>query len=414
MRKLLLMISVVCALSAVAQTSVKMKTAKANGDEFAFVVNSGLECVVDWGDGKLDTLLSTAEPVSGTVAGKYITLKTIGLTYLDCSDQQINQLTFTACGTLETLICSNNKLITCTLTALPNLKTLWCDHNLLTALDLSKQTKLESLIADHNMLTRITRPSGGMPGLVDVWVNNTRMTSLDLTGCSKIQTLNVENNKMEQMRLSVLDNKAVAVFLDGNSLDFTSFWNKINVNKWYGTTQNIPFAQKSYNMGVEFTVGRDLFASNQDGVAQAAMSYTFSWYPYLFGVKGEKLVRGNETSENCDYSTPNTNDKKHLFTFKRAFDDVQLEIKNNKYLNFLLVSDHISIEDPTGVNDAQDTTGLTFKADNGAVVLSADQPAEVKIYDAGGTLRWQGTVLDATRIPLGKGVFIINNKKVSL
>lgn len=414
MKKLLLLLASFCLIHSMAQTSVKIKTSKDTGDEFSVVVNSGLECVVDWGDGKNDTIITTLEPLCGTVAGRYITIKANGLTYLDCSNQMVSQLTFTACGGLETLIASNNKIITLNISALTSLKTLWIDGNLLTALDLSKAPNIESVMAGNNMISKLTRPAEGLTELADFWINKNRFTTLDLSQSKKIQTLNVENNKLTKMTLSPLSGKAQAAFIEGNSLDFTSLWNKISVAKWYGMTQNVSFAQSTYNVGEEFSLDRNLFTTNQEGVNQAATQYSFNWYPYLFGVKGEKLTRGTEASTNCDYTTPSTSDKKGVFTFKRAFDDVQLEIKNNKYLNFLLVSDHISIEDPSAVGDAKTANSLRINALQGAVVIEAEQPADVKIYDVAGALRWQGSVQNSTRIPLGKGVFIINNKKVTL
>ncbi len=75
----------VCAIGSMAQTTIKMKTAKEIGEDFALTVNKGLICLIDWGDGKTDTVYSTTEPISGTVAGNNITLSAIGITYFDCS-----------------------------------------------------------------------------------------------------------------------------------------------------------------------------------------------------------------------------------------------------------------------------------------------------------------------------------------
>ena len=48
----------VCAIGSMAQTTIKMKTAKEIGEDFALTVNEGLICIIDWGDGKTDTVYS--------------------------------------------------------------------------------------------------------------------------------------------------------------------------------------------------------------------------------------------------------------------------------------------------------------------------------------------------------------------
>jgi len=414
MKKLLFLFCALVVIGATVQTTIKMKTSKAVGEEFSFTVDPDLECIVDWGNGKPDTIVSTLEPICGTLTGSNITLKTSGLTYFDCSEQMISQLTFSAATKLETLIISNNKLISCNMNSLTNLKTLWCDHNTLASVDFSKMTNLQSLIASNNYLSKVVLPTTGQSDITDLWVNSNRITSLDLTTCRKLKTLNVENNSMKSMTLTPQSEKVTAVFMDGNALDFTSLWNKISVSKWYGTTQNIPFSSSTYKMGEEFSLGRDLVGINQDRQELGATTFTYTWYPYTNGVKGNKLVRGDASSQTCDYSTPNTSTQKHLFTFNRAFDDLQLEIKCNKYINFLIVTNHIAVEDPTAVKDASALSALSYTVKPGAIVLEADVPTEVKIYNTAGVLCWQGTVQNPIRVQLAKGVYVVNNKKVSI
>lgn len=415
MKRFILFLAIVFALSATAQTTIKMKTSKNVGDEFSFTVNAGLTCLVDWGSGKNDTIVSTTEPIRGTLTGKTVTLKAPSPTFFDCSGQQIGQITFTGAASLEALIMSDNKIITCNISSLTNLHTLWCDHNLLTALDLSVFPKLESFVGTSNFIRAINKPAAGFAALTDFWIGNNRVTSLDLTESLYIKTLNIENNSMQSMRLPALKEKAIAVFMDGNSLDFTSLWNKINVQQWHGTTQNINFPQSTYQVGQEFSLDRNLLGYNQDGTEIQAMSFTYSWYPYMFGEKGDKLTRGNPGVATADYSTPNTLDKKHIFTFNRAFDDLQLEIKHNKYIGFSILTNHIEIEDPTGLPQACGSDNeLSITSASGAILLQAPLPTKVTIRNSLGQTCWQGTIKDPIRIPLAKGIYLVNNHKISL
>ena len=416
MRKILLLITVLCAIGTMAQTTIKMKTGKEIGESFALTVNNGIECYINWGDGKIDTVVSTTNAIEGTVAGGEITLTASGLTYLDCSDQKLNQISFTSASTLETLILSSNKLTAITLTALNGLKTLWIDNNLLTTLDLTRNYDLESLIASNNYITTVKTSSAGLTKLTDCWVDENRLTELSLNGSTKISTLNLEGNTISSLTLSQLDDKALAVFLDGNSLDFTSLWSKTSSLRWYGTEQQgIKFASDTYKIGEEFTVNRNLYNENQDGVKQAPASYSFTWYKYENGVKGAKLTKGTPTSTTADYTVPSGTENKHLFTFKKPFEDIQLEIKNNKYLNFLLLSDHIKIIDPTGIDDANiANNNLSVVVNDGAVTMQAEQLTPVTIYSANGTLQWKGEVQAPVRIQLTKGIYIINKTKIAI
>lgn len=415
MKRIIILFCALLALNAVAQTTIKMKTSKDIGESFTITVNEGLECNIDWGDGKTDTIISTLDPITGTLTGKNVTIKASGLTYFDCSGQEISQITFTAAAKLETLILSNNRLITLSLANLTGLKTLWCDHNLMPSIDISKSPGIESFMAGNNALSKITMPAEGLVQLSDFWVNSNRLTTLDLSACKYIQTLNVEKNQLVQMYLATLYSKATAVFIDGNSLDFKSLWNKINSAKWYGTTQTVEFAKDRYNLNEEFTLDRTLTGYNQDRQELSATTFTYTWYPMANGVRGNKLVRGAAGTSDCDYTTPNTSTQKHLFTFKRAYDDLQLEVKCNKYINFALLSNLISIDDPTAVNNATtaDQT-LSWTIGEGAITLQATEPTDVTIYNTAGAICWSGQVQQPMRIPLAKGIYIINNHKISI
>lgn len=414
MRKfLLLLITMVSAIGAVAQTTIKMKTAKDIGEEFSLTVDPDLMCIVDWGDGVADTLISTDDPIVGNVAGPDITISAMGMTYFDASNQELSEITFTNITNLETLILSSNNLTAINLQGMNKLKSLWIDNNLITTLYLAPCFKLESLIASNNLISAVGTNVSGLTELTDCWLDNNKLLQLKLVGSKNIKTLNIENNTIDSLTLSQLEEKALAVFLDGNSLDFRSLWNKANSQKWYGTEQQgIGFGRSEYKIGETFTTTRNLFSQNQDKTDLTPASYTFTWYEYDNGVKGAKLTKGTASSTTADYYVPSATNQKNVFTFKKAFDDIQLEIKNNKYLGFLLLSDHISIIDPTGIDQASVANNLSYSATNGGLTLQADKPTTVTIYATNGQLVWKGEVAEPTRIQLNKGIYIVNNTKI--
>ncbi len=415
-KAILLLVIVAYAVGTMAQTTVKMKTGKDVGEDFTFTVNDGMGCQIDWGDGKIDTVYSTSNPITGKLAGQTVILTTTGLTYLDCSSQQLSQITFSAATELETLILSDNDITTCNTYSLTGLKTLWVDNNKLTTLNLSKSTNLQSIVASNNQIETITMGSAVLENIADYWVDNNKLSTLNLKGSTHVQTLNIEGNTITSLTLSQLEDKALAVFMDGNSLDFTSLWNKASVNKWYGTQQTgISFGKTSYNIGEQFTTARNLFSENQEQTELAANTYTFTWYEYNNGVKGSKLTKGNAGSTTADYTVANSTDQRNVFTFNKPYSDVQLEIMCSKYLGFLLSSDHISIIDPaTGINDASVANNLRCTTAKGEIILQADEPTEVTVYNVSGTLQWKGEVQGPVRIQLAKGIYLVNNVKVAI
>ncbi len=417
MKKAILLLTFAAfAAGTMAQTIVKMKTGKSVGEDFTITVNDGMGCLIDWGEGKTDTVFSTAEPITGTLAGETVILTAMGLTYLDCSGQELSQITFTAASNLETLILSDNDLAVCNVLSLPALKTLWIDNNRLTTLNLSKNPQIESLIASNNMIEAVATGSAVLTDIADCWLDNNKLGTLSLNGSTRIKTLNIEDNAIESLTLSQLEDKALAVFMGGNSLDFTSLWNKASSKKWYGVQQEgIKFAQNSYKTGETFTTSRDLFKENQDQTTLAASSYTFTWYKYTDGVKGSKLTKGTDGSTTSDYTVPSATDQKNVFTFNKPFEDIQLEIMCNKYLGFLLLSDHISITDSaTGIDEVSAANNLRCTAGKGEMTLQADNPTDVSVYSMSGTLQWKGEVQGSVRIQLGKGIYLVNNIKVAI
>lgn len=415
MRNLFLILSLLTSVLAMAQTTVKMTTQKQVGDEFTLMVNSDLEGTIDWGDGKPVPISYDDNQIIGTVLGKAVTIKSSNLTYLDCSSQELSGISFTNAATIETLIMSDNHLSFFSATPLTGLKNFWCDNNEFTTLYIKNLTNLETLVASDNAITAVTMPTNGVSTLTDFWVNNNKMSTLNLKGCTSLRTLNVENNEMTKMTLAILDHKAEQVFLDGNSLDVTSLWNKTNATNWYGTTQTFSFAQDSYKVGEQFSWDRNLHGDNQDGSSISYTNLTYTWYPFTDGEKGDKLTRGNADNQDADYSTPNIGVGKNIFTFNKPFDDVQLEIKCNRFADFFLVSDHIAIiDDETGLNALSVKNNLQFTPERGAITLKADAATPVRIYNALGHLVWNGDVLNPTRINLPKGIYFVNKIKVSL
>lgn len=67
----------------------------------------------------------------------------------------------------------------------------------------------------------------------------------------------------------------------------------------------------------------------------------------------------------------------------------------------------------TGVTDSE--SGLKVRTAAGKLYLSCSQPVQVNVYALDGRTVWSGTVSNSEQsVSLPKGIYVVNNKKVTL
>ena len=366
-----------------AQTTITMTTNKERGDSLTFRVNGGITLSVNVGGLSSEVIESTDDPVTVELKGSTVKIEATGLTDLDVSGQQLKTLTFASPDELECLICSNNELTQLPLAKATALKTLWCDGNQLVALGIKTCTELESVICDDNLIYRITRPDNGFENLIDFWAADNKFETIDLSGSKTIKTLNMENNLLTAMTLSPLSEKALAVFLDGNNLDFRSFWKNTNVTNYLiGDQGFLPLAKTEFAVKEDIETPDLWDALNADSVK---VSPTYTWYQFDSEGNATKLTRGSN-----DYNYKSLK-QKNVFVFYNPFEDVQLQITSAQNKGVTLVSDHLKIYDPTGIETAEQQ-------------VAGDREQVAGVYDLSGQL--------INGKPATKGVYIVNGQKV--
>lgn len=122
------------------------------------------------------------------------------VTYIDCSNQGIKNLTgIELFPNLKTLECSNNQLTELTI-SLPNLRTLNCYGNQMTALDVSGCPKLDCLICCENLLE--TLDVSRNLELTDLRCFDNRLTALDVSKNAKLEYLMCEENRLTALDVS--------------------------------------------------------------------------------------------------------------------------------------------------------------------------------------------------------------------
>jgi len=122
------------------------------------------------------------------------------VTYIDCSNRGIKDLTgIELFPNLKTLECSNNQLTELTI-SLPNLRTLNCYGNQMTALDVSGCPKLDCLICCENLLE--TLDVSRNLELTDLRCFDNRLTALDVSKNAKLEYLMCEENRLTALDVS--------------------------------------------------------------------------------------------------------------------------------------------------------------------------------------------------------------------
>ena len=122
------------------------------------------------------------------------------VTYIDCSNQGIKDLTgIELFPNLKTLECHNNQLTELTI-SLPNLRTLNCHGNKMTALDVSGCPKLDCLICCENLLE--TLDVSRNLELTDLRCFDNRLTVFDVSKNAKLEYLMCEENQLTTLDVS--------------------------------------------------------------------------------------------------------------------------------------------------------------------------------------------------------------------
>lgn len=106
-----------------------------------------------------------------------------GGSYVDCDDNNLNNIDLSSC---------------------PNLTSLDCDHNNLRELDIRNNHKLTNLYCDYNELDRIYIPDYNLLSYLSV--DNNNLTGIDLSNCLYINNLSVSRNNIPNLDVSECSN----------------------------------------------------------------------------------------------------------------------------------------------------------------------------------------------------------------
>jgi Leucine-rich repeat (LRR) protein len=233
-----------------------------------------------------------------------------GLTYLDCSLNNLTSLDVSQCTRLSELYCNNNNRLSsldlsgytvltvlncssCSLTEIDlsrctRLIDFSCFFNDIASLDLSACTNLNYLDVDGNELTTLDLSKNrSLKGLI---CDNNRLTSLDLSACTALTSLDCYNNRLTALDLSK-NSALINLSCDMNRLT------ALDVSK-NGALESLICNGNllaSIQIGEENARLKSVYCSGNLLTAEA-LNTIFTSVPY----SGTMTIYGNPGSATCD------------------------------------------------------------------------------------------------------------------
>ncbi len=122
------------------------------------------------------------------------------LTFLNCEENRLTSLNVSANTALQTLVCGSNRLTSLNLSANTALTQLDCSVNQLTSLTLPASTALRTLWCDDNQLTSLTLPAS--TALQTLWCYDNRLTSLNVSTNTALTDLRCYDNRLTSLNVS--------------------------------------------------------------------------------------------------------------------------------------------------------------------------------------------------------------------
>ena len=143
----------------------------------------------------LTTLFCSRNKLSGLDLSK-----NTELTYASCSNNSLTSLDVSKNIKLESLLCESNKLAALDIGNCVKLGYLYCDYNELSALDLSKNTELRSVFCCENELDALDVSKNTKLETLYCWSN--KLTSLDVSKNPDLVNLCIDTNELSSIDVS--------------------------------------------------------------------------------------------------------------------------------------------------------------------------------------------------------------------
>lgn len=195
-----------------------------------------------------------------------------------CSGNLLNSLSLSNCINLQRIDCENNSLTTINLSGLNNLIRLNIYNNQLTSLNFNNLSNLKYVSCNNNQLSSLTAINTN--SLIDLNCNSNLLTSLDLTGLSNLYSLECNSNLLETITLEGCISLYSFLCSNNNltSLDLNSCFNLYSVYMQNNEISSLFIKNGSYQPVLQFS-GNSLQYICCDENELADLSYINDAYP---------------------------------------------------------------------------------------------------------------------------------------
>lgn len=446
---------------------IRLVTSQSPGAQITFNLPSSTYVSVDWGNGEIQSYRDSV--VTGTLAGDTITVtgntkftgfgchsqhvkwidlsEAPNLLSLDCSDNELTELSLTTNTALQELDCSNNKLKTLsavkaqalrsldcagnaltTLNIVPNnsleyinindnqisslnvrtknkLRSLWAANNKLTLLSFSNFAPMQSLVCPQNAIEIVQLQNRTQ--MQDVWIAGNKITDFDLSESAELKTLDVSGNELDTLALSksiTSENPMQYINCSDNHLSYRCFYNPEITKKYVCGNQFVNFAPDTVAAGVYLDFSR--FMINGSGRKNGVLT--------LYNGEDDTQLKSGSSAKAGDYTMVAAAGRvKYWKNFPAAY----LTVTSKDYPDLSIRTSNYVVYDEGIANGIESVTadkaGITVLREGRTIILvaSAEQPASVVTTD--GVTVWKGTVGSTpVEINVTPGVYIVGQKKI--
>ncbi len=185
---------------------VSMVASKTIGSEIKLTLqanDNNTTVYVDLGTGIPEAKIIHSEetPITGTLeSSNTIKIYSAGMSYLDCSFNEITSIDISKNQELTFISCNKNKLTSLDISKNPNLTGVECGENQLTSIDVSKNPNLTWLYLNKNQLSNIDLSQNADLQFLDAAHN--LLSNLDVTKNTKLTSFSCANNNLSTLDVS--------------------------------------------------------------------------------------------------------------------------------------------------------------------------------------------------------------------
>ena len=199
----------------------------------------------------------------------------INITYLDCSDNPINNINISNNSKLVALYCNSTNITDIDLTQNIELEYIQISGNAITTIDITKNTKLLSFTCQDSQINSIDFSNNIELNFLNLSGNS--LNNIDLSKNTKLDVINLNSNLISQINVS--NNTLLEdLFIDSNQLTQIDISNNLNLKNLHIDKNKLTSLNTSHNVNLtglnaEFNEINSIDLNNNINLITLKLSY---------------------------------------------------------------------------------------------------------------------------------------------